>query len=146
MLECAQCQIGQVERDSTLELAIIILNWNAAADTVRCVRQAAAWQRLQPVIWVVDNGSDDDSAAVIARQCPEARLLCNAANQGFAGGNNRGIVEALSAGDTPILLLNNDALIEEEDEDSVELTEEESGLLFIVLKTVIDALDEALDS
>ena len=39
-----------------------------------------------------------------------------------------------------------EALIEEEEEDSVELTEEESGLLFIVLKTVIDALDEALDS
>jgi hypothetical protein len=39
-----------------------------------------------------------------------------------------------------------EALIEEEEEDSVKLTEEESGLLFIVLKTVIDALDEALDS
>jgi hypothetical protein len=40
-----------------------------------------------------------------------------------------------------------EALIEEGEQDpSVELTEEESGLLFILLKTVIDALDEALDS
>jgi GT2 family glycosyltransferase len=98
-----------------LELAVVILNWNAAADTVRCVRQVSAWQRLRPAIWVVDNGSGDDSVAVIARECPGARLVCNATSQGFAGGNNRGIGAALAAGDAPILLLNNDASIEEED-------------------------------
>jgi len=104
-----------------MELAIIILNWNAAADTVRCVRNIASWKRLQPTILVVDNGSTDDSLAVIARECPEAHLIRSSTNLGFAGGNNRGIVEALSLsmgtgmGDVPILLLNNDAWIEEND-------------------------------
>lgn len=101
-----------------MELAIIILNWNAAADTVRCVRNIASWKRLQPTILVVDNGSTDDSPEVISRECPEVHLIRNSTNLGFAGGNNRGIVEALSlfeGGDVPILLLNNDAWIEEID-------------------------------
>lgn len=98
-----------------MELAVIILNWNAAADTARCARHVAGWQRLRPTIWVVDNGSTDGSAGVISRECPDVRLIRNATNLGFAGGNNRGIVEALAAGNAPILLLNNDAFIAEED-------------------------------
>lgn len=97
-----------------MELSIIILNWNAAADTVRCAQNVAAWQRLRPTIWVVDNGSTDDSVETILRECPYVRLIRNATNLGFAGGNNQGIVEALAAGDAPILLLNNDAVVDEE--------------------------------
>jgi GT2 family glycosyltransferase len=67
------------------------------------------------MIWVVDNASIDGSAEAIAGECPQVRLIRNSANLGFAGGNNRGIAEALSAGDVPILLLNNDAYIEEGD-------------------------------
>jgi GT2 family glycosyltransferase len=98
-----------------MELAIIILNWNATADTINCVRHIASWERLQPTIWVVDNGSTDDSPEVISHECPQVRLIRNPANLGFAGGNNRGIAEALAMGDAPILLLNNDAFIEEDD-------------------------------
>jgi alpha-1,3-rhamnosyl/mannosyltransferase len=98
-----------------MELAVIILNWNAAADTVQCAQRIAAWRRLRPTIWVVDNGSTDGSAEAISRECPHTHIVLNPTNQGFAGGNNRGIVEALAAGDAPILLLNNDASIEEED-------------------------------
>jgi GT2 family glycosyltransferase len=98
-----------------MELAVIILNWNATADTIRCVGGVAGWKRLKPAIWVVDNGSTDGSAEVISRECPDVRLIRNTSNLGFAGGNNRGITEALTAGDAPILLLNNDAFIDEED-------------------------------
>lgn len=111
MLECHQSQIDV----TMMELTVIILNWNAAADTIRCVRYVTAWQRLRPTVVVVDNGSRDDSVQVIARECPSVRLICNATNQGFAGGNNRGIAEALATGDAPILLLNNDAFIEQQD-------------------------------
>lgn len=98
-----------------MQLAIIILNWNAAADTIKCVRHMAAWTRLQLTIWVVDNASTDGSAEFIARECPQVRLIRNAANLGFAGGNNRGLVQALAAGDAPIMLLNNDAMVGEDD-------------------------------
>ena len=98
-----------------MELAVIILNWNAAADTIRCVRAIASWEVLHPTIWVVDNHSSDGSAEIISHEYPDVRLIRNPANLGFSGGNNRGIVQALSAGDAPILLLNNDAFVEEQD-------------------------------
>lgn len=98
-----------------MRLGIIILNWNAAADTLRCIRRIAAWRHLHPVIWIVDNGSTDGSAETILYQCPEVHLIRNQSNLGFAGGNNRGIVQALAAGNAPILLLNNDAFVAEED-------------------------------
>ncbi|GAB4545045.1 MAG: hypothetical protein Kow0063_38980 [Anaerolineae bacterium] len=98
-----------------MELAVIILNWNAAADTIRCVGDVMSWKRLNPAIWVVDNGSTDGSADVISRECPDVRLIRNSTNLGFAGGNNCAIDEALAAGNAPLLLLNNDAFIGEED-------------------------------
>ena len=100
---------------STMELAIIVLNWHAAADTIRCVRHITSWQRLRPTFLVVDNASRGADPEVILRECPQVHLICNSTNLGFAGGNNRGIVEALSLGDAPILLLNNDAWVEESD-------------------------------
>lgn len=98
-----------------MELAVVILNWNAADDTVRCVRDVAAWERIQPTILVVDNGSADGSSEAISRECPEVHLVRCPTNLGFAGGNNRGIGEALSMGDAPILLLNNDAWVGQSD-------------------------------
>ncbi len=98
-----------------MELSIIILNWNAAEDTIRCVHHLTTWERLQPVIWVVDNASTDASAEMIARECPPVRLIRNPVNLGFAGGTNQGIIQSLAMGHHPILLLNNDASIGEED-------------------------------
>lgn len=114
MLESRRSQAEDIENIQSMKLAIIILNWNSGADTIRCVRHIAAWERMQPTIWVVDNHSTDGSVEAISLECPEVHLIRNSANLGFAGGNNRAIVEALSAGDAPILLLNNDAFIEED--------------------------------
>ncbi len=98
-----------------MELAIIILNWNAAADTIRCVHNIATWKHIQPLMIVVDNASTDNSLELIGAECPGVHLICNKTNLGFGGGNNRGIEAALSRGDMPILLLNNDASIAEDD-------------------------------
>lgn len=95
------------------QISIVILNWNAADDTIRCIGQFAQWQQIQTQIWVVDNHSQDDSVAEIARACPHAHLIRNQANLGFAGGTNRGLQAALAAGEHPVLLLNNDALVDE---------------------------------
>jgi GT2 family glycosyltransferase len=98
-----------------MELDVIILNWNAAQDTIRCVRCVQAWEHLQPTIWVVDNGSAPDDVRAIADECPRVRLVRNQHNLGFAGGNNRAIARVLSNGNRPLLLLNNDADIEQAD-------------------------------
>jgi GT2 family glycosyltransferase len=98
-----------------MELSVVILNWNAATDTVRCVQHITAWECPGVTIWVVDNNSTAGSVEVIARECPNAHLICNSTNLGFAGGNNKGILAALAASEAPILLLNNDALVAKTD-------------------------------
>jgi GT2 family glycosyltransferase len=98
-----------------MKLSVVILNWNAAADTIRCAHNVVAWQRVQPRLWIVDNGSTDGSAETIAQECPAAHLVRNSINLGFAGGNNIGIGKALALDDAPVLLLNNDAVVEERD-------------------------------
>lgn len=95
-------------------LGVIILNWYAAHDTINCVRKVSAWEHLHPTIWVVDNGSRDGSAETIVQACPNIYVIRNEENQGFAGGNNVGIAAAIAAGMPYILLLNNDAFINEE--------------------------------
>ncbi len=100
---------------STPDLSIIILNWNAAADTIRCVRAFANWQTIRPEIWVVDNASEDNSAELIAKTCPNVRLIKNSINLGYTGGNNQGLQKALSHSHAPLMLFNNDATIAEAD-------------------------------
>jgi len=94
--------------------AIVILNWNNAPDTIATIQAIQAWRTLFPTIWVVDNGSQDDSVERIQCQCPDVRLLLSDHNRGFAAGNNMAIQQALTEGRaTSFLLLNNDAVIDE---------------------------------
>lgn len=97
------------------DISIVILNWNAADDTIRCAQSIARWRSLRPAVWVVDNASVDGSAGKIVRACPQVHLIRNSANEGYAGGNNRGLAEALAASEAPVLLLNNDVTVAEED-------------------------------
>ena len=97
-----------------MEIAVVILNWNAAEDTIACVQSLRGWSSLVPRIWVVDNASADDSVARIRAACPEADLLCSEVNLGFAGASNLGMRMVLQTGEMPILLLNNDATIGED--------------------------------
>ena len=98
-----------------MDLSIVILNWHAGDDTIACIRPILQWQQIRPFIIVVDNASTDKSADQIATALPTIHLIRNGRNEGFAGGTNRGIELALSKNDAPILLLNNDAMIAEED-------------------------------
>ena len=96
-----------------MQLSAIILNWNSTAATIRLVKQVSQWHRLAPTIWVVDNASANDSVDQISLRCPGIRLLRSAANLGYAGGNNLAIKAALETESHAMLLLNNDAEIDE---------------------------------
>jgi hypothetical protein len=98
-----------------MKLTVVILNWNAAGDTIDCIEKMGGWKQLEPTIIVVDNASADDSVETIRRAQPNIQLICNRENLGFAGGTNQGITAALALGNAPILLLNNDAFIQEDD-------------------------------
>jgi GT2 family glycosyltransferase len=101
-----------------MDVSIVLLNWNGAEDTIACLRPMLAWRQVRPLLIVVDNASAGDDVAQIRQALPTARLIANASNEGFSGGSNRGMEAALTQGtlaqgDAPILLLNNDAMIEE---------------------------------
>lgn len=91
-------------------VAVLILNYNGASDTIACVRSVQASRRPADWIIVVDNASPDGSEAVIRSACPGVTLLQSGANLGFAGGNNVGVRWALAAGADFVWLLNSDAV------------------------------------
>src|SRR3954468_10259630 len=100
-------------RENPPPLAIIIINWNAAADTLSCLANCAQWRSVTPRVWVVDNGSQPADRKALAEALARPPFICtllqNEENLGFAGGTNAGLRAALAIGDAPILLLNNDA-------------------------------------
>lgn len=92
--------------------AIIILNWNGAADTVECL-QSLVKADGEFVVYVVDNGSSDDSVVRIQSWIDEhdtmdVRLVSLDKNYGFAKGNNMGLKIARELAPDNYLLLNND--------------------------------------
>ncbi|MBC8076501.1 MAG: glycosyltransferase family 2 protein [Chloroflexales bacterium] len=95
-------------------LAVIILNYSRADLLADCLRSIyAAPTRCALDVWVVDNASPDDSAAMVRRDFPQVRLLVSERNGGYAYGNNLAL-RALLAERTPpeyIMLLNNDTVV-----------------------------------
>ncbi len=98
-----------------MNLTVIILNWNDATTTISCVNSLHQWKRIKADIRVVDNGSADHDLAQLEKELPGIHLLRSNYNRGFSGGNNLAFDEILRQGDPPVLLLNSDAVIAEED-------------------------------
>ncbi len=93
------------------KVIILLLNWNGKADTLECLAslQKLTYPHFQ--VLIVDNGSNDDSVAVIRAKHPDIPILETNENLGFAGGNNVGIEWALRHLAEWILLLNNDTIV-----------------------------------
>jgi len=94
----------------------ITINWNLADETIACVQSLLDAGAQPGRIWVVDNGSQDDSVARLTMAFgAQIRLLAEPENLGFAGGNNRAIIAALAEeGDSRaewLLLINNDTVV-----------------------------------
>lgn len=85
-------------------VTVAIVNWNTSALLRRCLA-SLPWpsRELALDVVVVDNGSRDDSAAMVRREFPQVRLLRNRANCGFVRANN----QALAAGRGDYLLMLN---------------------------------------
>ena len=91
--------------------AVIILNWNGYQMTSDCIRSLMAMDAEDHEVVVVDNGSTDGSAGLLARDFPKITILAQSANLGFAAGCNVGMRYALARGVEYILLLNNDTQV-----------------------------------
>lgn len=90
---------------------MIVVSYNAAAQLEACLRSLAALPEIAAdsqfaQVIVSDNGSADDSVARARAAFPDALVIENGANLGFAKGCNRGAREAIA----PVLFfLNPDA-------------------------------------
>lgn len=89
---------------------VVILNWNGQELLSRFLPSVVANTPPEVEIVVIDNGSDDDSAAMLTAVFPSVRVVTLDANYGFAGGYNRGLqeLEASGAGADHYILLNSD--------------------------------------
>jgi len=101
---------------------VIVVNWNTREYLAECLASILADDGLslagrdvaaQPgqtsvEVIVVDNASDDDSAAMVAARFPQVHLIENDRNAGFALANNQAIAHARGR---VVFLLNPDAYV-----------------------------------
>ncbi len=90
--------------------SVVIPNYNGAARIEDCLR-ALREQTLAPDrIIVVDNGSTDQSIALIKAHFPEVELIALPENTGFCGAVNRGIEASWDM--DYVILLNDDTKVQ----------------------------------
>lgn len=95
---------------SSAAVAVVVLNWNNAEDTLDCLRSLRD-SSVPLHVTVVDNGSVDDSASQIERSGLADELIRTGRNLGYAGGNNEGLRHVLGAPFRLVAVLNNDTLV-----------------------------------
>ncbi len=91
--------------------AAIVLNFKTPEETQLAVMALRASRRPLDDLIVVDNGSNDGSAARLRAALPETRVMETGENLGFSGGCNVGIRDALARGAELVLLVNSDVII-----------------------------------
>lgn len=89
-------------------VSILVVSFNTREMTLECLRSIRAETETPHEVIVVDNQSRDGSAEAIAAEFPEATLLAERENHGFARANN---LAATRARGEFLLLLNPDTVI-----------------------------------
>jgi GT2 family glycosyltransferase len=99
-----------------MDLSVLIVNWNTCDLTRSCLRSLSGtadrveadrliYGPYEAEVIVIDNGSQDNSLALISAEFPWATLIANEHNRGFAPANNQAY--QISRG-RYVLLLNSD--------------------------------------
>jgi N-acetylglucosaminyl-diphospho-decaprenol L-rhamnosyltransferase len=74
---------------NTLEVSIIIVNYNTADLIGACLESLGPDAAVSREVFVVDNASTDGSAEMIRNRYPQVHLIINSENKGFAAANNQ---------------------------------------------------------
>ena len=95
------------------DLSVIILNYNTRDYLRYCLASVFAFKsdKISIEVIVVDNASTDNSVYMVQEQFPQARLIINKINIGFAAGNNKALKTAKGR---YLLLLNSDTKVYKE--------------------------------
>src|SRR5262245_44868262 len=94
---------------SQSDVLSVVLNYKKPDLTLECVKHLRAQRGVATDVLVVDNASDDGSAEKLECERSGFDLTVRESNQGFAGGMNFGLSEALSKKYRYVWLVNNDA-------------------------------------
>lgn len=91
------------------DVSVIIVNWNTRDLLCDCLRSVYEQTRgITFEVIVVDNASRDDSATMVRTEFPQAVVIENKENTGFAAANNQAM--AIAQG-RYVLLLNPDTVV-----------------------------------
>jgi len=96
---------------SEIELSIVIVNWNTRDLLLGCL--ASVYHTIKEIsfeVFIVDNGSTDGSVEAVKRDYPQAIIIQNEKNLGFAAANNQALRRISGK---YALLLNTDAILTE---------------------------------
>lgn len=96
---------------SMVDVCISIVAWNGLDLLKRCLESVfQGTNRVSYSVVVVDNGSTEDIVGMVRREFPQAEIISNTSNLGFAAANNQAL--RLYAGRARyFLLLNPDTVI-----------------------------------
>lgn len=95
-------------------LSIVIVNYNVRYFLEQCLMSVYGSEFSKDTeleVWVVDNNSVDGSVEMVREKFPQAHLIANDDNPGFAKANNQALRQA--TGDY-LLLLNPDTVVEKD--------------------------------
>ena len=90
---------------------LIILNYNTYEETISCVTSIQKYTTVSYQIYLIDNASPDHSGQklkALYQNESTVKIILSENNLGFSGGNNLGILCALSDGCDVIYFLNSD--------------------------------------
>lgn len=96
----------------TNRVAVVVLNYNGAADTIACLDSLARIDPAPARIVVIDNASEDDSLRAIRRAHGGVELVRNDANLGFGAGHNTVLERLVGEGFDWVWLVNNDLRVD----------------------------------
>ena len=92
-----------------MKLAILIINWNGKPLLNKCLNSISHQTIKSIPVYVVDNGSSDESIKFIQKNYPFVKIIPSKENLGFAQGNNLGISSIV---EDYIFTLNNDTILD----------------------------------
>lgn len=95
--------------DSHPTVAVVIVTYNSGSVLGMCLDRLGRQTRRADLVVIVDNNSSDPAYLAAVPQSPPFKLVRNATNEGFCGGNNSGY--ALARGCKYVLFLNPDAFL-----------------------------------
>ena len=93
-----------------MSTAAVIVHWRDPNETLGCLAAMRDVPDLRPI--VVDNGGTPPIASRVTAVRPDAQVVRNERNLGYAGGANTGIRAALASSADLVLLLNDDVRVE----------------------------------